>query len=309
VTDRVAQPRMTPSIHVGPGEQPELARAVETAGGSLVPLEGADGVVWANFQPESLPELPRSVRWVQLPSAGVEPWMRRIADTPQVTFTSAAGAYAPQVAEHALAQLLAGVRGIVAAARLPTWEIPEHRTLAGTTVAIVGAGGIGRALIEQLAPLDVEVIAVTRRGHDVPGAAETLPADRVGEVWSAADHFVIGAPATGATRRLVGARELAAMRAHAWIVNIARGSLIDTDALVAALRERRIGGAALDVTDPEPLPDGHPLWTLPNALITPHIANPEAALTRQLAERVRENVTRLAAGEALLAPIDAERGY
>jgi D-2-hydroxyacid dehydrogenase (NADP+) len=298
-----------PSIHVGPGDQPELARAVETAGGALSPLERADGVVWAGTRPDSLPDLPRSVRWVQLPSAGVEPWMRRIADTPQVTFTSAAGVYAPQVAEHALALLLAGVRGLVASARAQEWVIPPHRTLAGATVAIVGAGGIGRELIAQLVPHDVEVIAVTRRGHDVPGAAETLPADRVGEVWRRADHFVLAAPATGATRRLVGAGELTAMRAHSWIVNIARGSLIDTDALVAALRERRIGGAALDVTDPEPLPAGHPLWSLPNALITPHIANPDEELVRRLAERVRENVSRLAAGEALLSPIDADRGY
>ena len=298
---------MLPSIHVGPGEQPELARAVETAGGSVVSLGQADGVVWAGTKPDSLPDLPRSVRWVQLPSAGVEPWMDRISATPQVTFTSAAGAYAPQVAEHALALLLAGVRGIVDSARQRTWEIPPHDTLTGSTVAIIGAGGIGQALIAQLAPLTVDVIAVTRRGHDVPGAARTLAADRLGEVWGAADHFVIAAPATSATRHLVGAAELAQMREHAWIVNIARGSLIDTDALALSLRERRIGGAALDVTDPEPLPDGHPLWDL--ALITPHIANPEHALTRRLAERVQENVTRLASGEALIAQIDPERGY
>jgi len=273
----------------------------------VVSLGQADGVVWNGTKPDSLPDLPRSVRWVQLPSAGVEPWMERISATPQVTFTSAAGAYAPQVAEHALALLLAGARGIVDSARQKTWEIPAHDTLAGATVAIIGAGGIGRALITQLAPFGVEVIAITRRGHDVPGAARTLPADRLDEIWDAADHFVIAAPATDATRHLVGAPELAKMRSHAWIVNVARGSLIDTDALVEALRERRIGGAALDVTDPEPLPDGHPLWDL--ALITPHIANPEHALTRRLAERVLENVTRLASGEALLAQIDPERGY
>jgi D-3-phosphoglycerate dehydrogenase len=298
---------MSPSIHVGPGDQPELVRAVELAGGSVVSLGQADGVVWNGTRPDSLPDLPRSVRWVQLPSAGVEPWMERISATPQVTFTSAAGAYAPQVAEHALALLLAGARGIVASARQKTWEIPEHDTLAGATVAIIGAGGIGRALITQLGSFAVEVIAVTRRGHDVPGATRTLPADRLGEIWGAADHFVIAAPATDATRHLVGAPELAKMRSHAWIVNVARGSLIDTDALAEALRERRIGGAALDVTEPEPLPDGHPLWDL--ALITPHIANPEHALTRRLAERVHENVTRLASGEALLAQIDPERGY
>ena len=132
-----------------------------TAGGAVVSLGQADGVVWAGTKPDSLPELPRSVRWVQLPSAGVEPWMERISATPQVTFTSAAGAYAPQVAEHALALLLSGVRGIAASARRRTWEIPSHDTLTGTTVAIIGAGGIGRALIAQLAPHAVEAIAVT----------------------------------------------------------------------------------------------------------------------------------------------------
>jgi phosphoglycerate dehydrogenase-like enzyme len=99
------------------------------------------------------------------------------------------------------------------------------------------------------------------------------------------------------------------MPEHGWLVNVARGSLIDTDALVAALHAGEIGGAALDVTDPEPLPDGHPLWTAPNALVTPHVANPPGALMRHLAERVRENVRRFAAGEPLLAPIDPDAGY
>ena len=97
------------------------------------------------------------------------------------------------------------------------------------------------------------------------------------------------------------------MRAHSWVVNIARGSLIDTDALVEALP--RIGGAALDVTDPEPLPDGHPLWECANALITPHVANPPSTMERDLAERVRENVRRFAAGEELLAPVNPQDGY
>src|SRR3954452_2563833 len=138
---------MSPSIHVGPGNQPELTRAVETAGGSVVSLGQADGVVWAGTKPDSLPDLPRSVRWVQLPSAGVEPWMERISATPQVAFTSAAGASGPQGGERAPALLLAGVRGIVDSARQPTWEIPPHATLTGSTVAIIGAGGIGQAMI------------------------------------------------------------------------------------------------------------------------------------------------------------------
>ena len=173
------------------------------------------------------------------------------------------------MAEHALALLLAGVRGIAYYARTKTWDPRSERVLEGSTVAIIGAGGIGRVLIAMLEPHDVEIIAVTRSGRD-----GTLPVERLDEVWGGADHFVIAAPSTDDTKHLVGARELAAMKPHSWIVNIARGSLIDTDALVAALDAEQIGGAALDVTDPEPLPDGHPLWDSPRALITPHVANP-----------------------------------
>ena len=176
-------------------------------------------------------------------------------------------------------------------------------------MAIVGAGGIGRALITLLEPFGAEVIAVTRRGRDVPGAARTLPADRMHEALARARHVVIAAPATDGTRHLIGAPELAAMREDAWLVNVARGSLVDTDALVEALRAGAIAGAALDVTDPEPLPDGHPLWELPNVLITPHVANPAEAEKRAYAERVRENVRRLGAGEELLGVVDADAGY
>lgn len=295
-------------MHIGPEADPAIERAVREGGGTPAALEKADAVVWLDWRTDGFPELPDQVRWVQLPSAGVETWMPRI-DRDGPVYTSAAGVYAVPVAEHALGLLLAGVRGMVASARATSWE-PEHgRTLEGSTVAIVGAGGIGRALIELLAPHEVEVVAVTRRGRPVPGASRTLAADGLAGVWSQADHFVIAAPATGATRHLVGAEQLEAMPEHGWLVNVARGSLIDTDALVAALQADAIGGAALDVTNPEPLPDGHPLWTAPNALITPHIANPPSAMMRHLAERVRENVRRCAAGEELLAPIDPDAGY
>jgi len=297
-----------PAIHIGPSEDAKLAAAVRAGGADVAPLEGADAVVWFGG-PGELPELPASVRWVQLPAAGVESWMERVRSAPEVTWTSAAGAYATDVAEHALALLLAGVRGLARYARAASWDPQDDRLLEGSEVAIVGAGGIGRALIELLRPHDVEILAVTRRGIDVAGADRTLGAERLHDVWGMADHVVIGAPATDATRRLVGARELARMKPHSWIVNIARGSLIDTDALVAALQEERIGGAALDVTDPEPLPDGHPLWSSPRAIITPHVANPYSAQMRKLGERVRENVARFAAGEPLLAPVEQDRGY
>jgi D-3-phosphoglycerate dehydrogenase len=291
-----------PPIHVGPEPQDHLTDAVEAGGGRLVELDEAEGVIWAGGP--DFPEFPERVRWVQLPAAGVESWMDAVQAQPRIQFTSAAGAYATQVAEHALALLLAGVRGIVGYARTKTWSPGGDIVLEGSTVAVVGAGGIGRELMRMLEPHDVSVIAVTRSGRD-----GTWPVERLPEVWSAADHFVIAAPATDGTRHLVGADELAQMRPHAWIVNIARGALIDTDALVEALREERIGGAALDVTDPEPLPDGHPLWDEPRALITPHVANPPQTMERDLAKRVTENVRRFGAGEELLAPIERERGY
>jgi phosphoglycerate dehydrogenase-like enzyme len=239
---------------------------------------------------------------VQLPSAGVESWLGRV-DRERV-WTSAAGAYGLPVAEHALALMLAGARRLPDCARAETWTEPPARPLDGSTVAIVGAGGIGRALIGLLEPLDVKVLAVTRRGRD-----GTLPASRLPEVLPVAHHVVIAAPATADTRHIIGAAELEAMRDDAWLVNVARGALVDTDALVAALAAGSIAGAALDVTDPEPLPDGHPLWSEPRALITPHIANPWATLRRYLAQHVGENVARFARGEELLAGIDPDAGY
>ena len=298
-----------PVIHIA-GERPDLEAAVREGGGVTGPLDGADGLVWLGGDPSALPELPGSVRWVQLPSAGVEQWLRAGVVGDGAIFTSAVGSFGLPVAEHALALILAAAKGLKRSAVARSWDADgrDHvRALEDATVAIVGAGGIGRALISLLEPFGTEAIAVTRRGRPVDGATRTLPADRVAEVFPEADYVVVAAPATDGTRHIIGAAELAAMREDAWLVNVARGSLVDTDALVEALRSGAIGGAALDVTDPEPLPDGHPLWEL--ALITPHVGTPPGAEDRHFANRVRENVRRLAAGEELEGVIDAERGY
>ena len=291
------------TVHVAPEPDPEVEAAVREAGGEIAPLSEAGGLVWVGSNPDEFPDaLPDTVRWVQLPSAGVELWLDHIDRERQ--WTSAAPAFGRGVAEHALALMLAGTRRLHEFARARTWSRPEIHRLEGATVAIIGTGSIGRALIELLEPFRVEVLAVTRRGRD-----GTLPIERVGEIWPRAQFVVIAAPATAATRHLVGADELAAMRDDAWLVNVARGAVVDTDALVRALAEGSIAGAALDVTDPEPLPDGHPLWTEPRALITPHVANPDVTLMRDLAELAGEQVRRLAAGEPLLSPVDPDAGY
>jgi phosphoglycerate dehydrogenase-like enzyme len=302
---------MTPAIALLPASDDGLATAIEAAGGTVAPLDAADAVVlhnWGSARPELPDALPEGVRWVQLPAAGVESWVSALPDGPVVT--SATGAFALPVAEHALALLLAAARGLHTAARATRWDddLPA-RSLEGSTVAIVGAGGIGRALIELLAPLHVRILAVTRRGNPVPGAERTVPADQVDAVLPEADYVVLAAPATGASRRLMDADRIARMRSDTWLINVGRGSLVDTEALVAALDAGRLGGAALDVTDPEPLPEGHPLWGHPRALITPHVATTAGAERRHYTERVRENVARFAAGQELVGVVDRAAGY
>ena len=316
MNSRGGQQGSGPPIYVGPDGQfgseaaGSVREAVECGGGRVVsePKE-VEAIVWLG-SPSGLSEvLHESVRWVQLPSAGVESWLESGAIDDRRVFTSAVGAYSATVAEHALALMLAGARRLHECARATEWEERWGRLFAGSTVVILGAGGIGRALIELLEPFDNRILAVTRSGRDVPGATESHAAKDTDELWPRGDFFVVAAPATSATQHLIGAEELEAMQYHAWVVNVARGSLVDTDALVEALAAGSIGGAGLDVTDPEPLPEGHPLWTEPRALITPHSANPPDALVRRLKERVEENVSRYVAGEELIGVIDVEAGY
>jgi phosphoglycerate dehydrogenase-like enzyme len=252
------------------------------------------------------------VRVVQLPSAGVDAYVETMQATARdgLTFTSAKGAYSAPVAEHALALTLATLRSLQIRARASSWEREQRGiSLNGATVTIVGAGGIGTELLRLLQPFDVEVTMVRRTDEDVPGAARTITVDRLAEVLPTSDVVVVAAALTGGTRSLLGADEFAAMKDTAVLVNIARGPLVDTDALVTALAEGRIGAAGLDVVDPEPLPDGHPLWAEPRALITPHRANTNAMTEPLFQARVEANIRALAEGGDPEGVVDVEQGY
>ncbi|MFF2087101.1 D-isomer specific 2-hydroxyacid dehydrogenase family protein [Nocardia sp. NPDC058176] len=315
-------PESATTIAIGPDQAASrlLERAVVDAGAKVGELADAEALIWTGKPGDFPATLPPSVRWVQLPAAGIEDFFAAgvFAAHPDIEFTSAAGAFSHSVAEHALMLLLAGVRYLPEHLRATSWQqrefFPHVGSLRGKTVTIVGAGGIGRALIPMLAPLGAHVIAVNRSGRRVtgpgiPDEVETVPADQLGRVWSHTDHVVVAAPATAQTRHLIGADELARLKPSSWVINVARGSLIDTDALVDALTGGAIGGAGLDVTDPEPLPDGHPLWTLPNAIITPHDSNPPQLRLAAFADHVGANIARFVAGQPLLAIIDTDRGY
>jgi phosphoglycerate dehydrogenase-like enzyme len=286
--------------------------AVETGGGMVVSLaDDPEALVWLDSHDvgglgDALAAAP-GVRWIQLSSAGVE-LMREVIDRTR-TWTCAKGAYAQPVAEHALTLALAGLRLLPTRIGARSWGAQGGRSLFGERVTILGGGGIARSLLELLAPFGVEATVVNRSGNPVPGAARTVPVSEFDRTLGNALVVVLALSLTPETRGIIGAEQLGLMEQTAWLVNVARGGHVDTDALVEALQEGAIAGAALDVTDPEPLPDGHALWDLSNCIITPHTADTIEMVLPLLAERIRTNVAHFAAGEALDGLVDAEAGY
>ena len=293
-------------ITVFPDIRPVVTEAVRAAGGKLVELsEKTRGLVWMDGRRaaelgRALEENPQ-IGWVQLPSSGLnafaevlEPYIGREGPL----WTSARGAYSEPVAEHALALTLAVLRVLQFRARATGWMStaaekaarPREHSLYRANVLLLGAGGIAREFIALTAPFAPRVTVVRRSAEPVPGAARTVTGERLQEVLPDADVVVVAAALTGGTVSMIGREELAAMKPSAVLVNIARGGLIDTDALVDALASGAIAGAGLDVTDPEPLPDGHPLWSEPRALITPHMASPAVMSIPLLAQQVGLNV-------------------
>lgn len=304
-------------IAIAPAPNEVLADAIRAGGGSISPnAADADALVWTDpHRPDALRELLRSSspRWVQLPFAGIERFFTAGAIDHDRLWTCAKGIYGPATAEHALALVLAAARRIHEHARASSWRetgfgSPERR-LAGRTVLLVGTGGVGRSLVSFLRPLGAKVVAVNRSGTPLEGAVATEQVTGLPHLLGDADFVVIAAAATDATHKLFDKAMLEYMREDAWLINVARGSIVDTDALVQALRARTIGGAALDVTDPEPLPPGHPLWTTENALITPHVANTWDMALPELAALTTRNVRNFLAGRTLEGMVDVDAGY
>jgi phosphoglycerate dehydrogenase-like enzyme len=304
----------TPRIAIGPVRRPSAVEAVRAAGGEPADIDAdADALVWlAPMDTDGLRaalEKAPGARWVQLPSAGVEQFATAGVLDPARTWTCAKGAYAEPVAEHALTLALAGLRVLRRRATATSWGAPAGESLYDQPVTILGGGGIAASLIGLLAPFRARVTVVRRQPGHLPGAARTVQPGELREALAGALVVVVALALTPATERIIGAAELAAMRQGAWLVNVARGRHVDTGALVEALRAGSIGGAALDVTDPEPLPDGHPLWTLENCLITPHTADTAEMVERMLNARIAENVAAFAAGTPLSGVIDPAAGY
>jgi len=275
---------------------------------------GADGFY---ATPEFLARA-TNLAWVQAMSAGVDRYMSNavLVGSERIVLTNMQGVHGPAIADHAFGMLLALTRDLSfyareqEAARWTPGGTGRAIALQGKTMLVVGLGGIGTEIAERAAGFGMRVIA-TRRS-DAPGPVFV---ERVGRsedllaMLPEADVVAIAVPLTAATERMFGATAFAAMKPGAILINVARGRVVDTAALLDSLRSGRLAGACLDVTDPEPLPPDHPLWREPNVLITPHVAS-DAELTDARAwALLRENLRRFGAGEPLLNVVDKQAGY
>jgi phosphoglycerate dehydrogenase-like enzyme len=281
----------------------------------------ADGAeVYVGFGiPAELLRTGMALRWVHSGAAGVGGSLTPDMLESDVVFTNSAGIHGPPVAETVIGYVLHFARGLDQAVRAQargTWDKSAFdaadspvRELARSTVGVVGLGGIGREVAWRARALGARVVATRRRPEAVDGVELLTGPDALDRLLEVSDYVVLALPETGATRGLIDARALRLMGRDAVLINVSRGGLVDEGALASALSGRQIRGAALDVFSSEPLPPGHPLWTLSGTLITPHTSAYTHAFWEREAALLLENLRRYLAGESLLNVVDKRAGY
>ena len=286
---------------------------VSTIEEAVAAIAEAD-IAWVDLPPHGLTEqavaAATRLKWLFTAIAGLDSLDLGALRASGAIVTNGAGIIASAVAEYAVLGILAAAKRydqVVRMADRREWPVvaPGWIELSDTAALIIGHGSIGRAIGERLTAFGVAVTGVTRSGRDGTLTPDAWRA-RLGEF----DWVVLAAPSTGNTRAMIGADELAAMKPTAWLVNIARGDMIDDGALLAALAAKRIGGAFLDPTNPEPLPADHPLWSAPNCLISMHLSGrSQSGMFRRAAVRFLDNLGRWRAGEPMLHVVDLDVGY
>jgi len=300
-----------------PQEWPDAIAEIEAAGHTFVEdVHDADFLVF-NGGPGKFPDpLPENVRYVQATFAGIDALHEAGLIRPGgVRWACASGLYDDTVAESTIAILLAQMHMHKMITLAGQWSVRrdvdkrKQWLFDNKTVAIIGAGRIAVKLIEMLSVFGVRIIAVTRSGRTVDGADESYAIADVDRVWGQADVVVVLAPLTPETRHMINRDVFGKMRSNAVLVNVARGPLVHTDDLVEALRNGTIAGAALDVTEPEPLPDDHPLWDIETCMITPHTANTYTIIQERTGRLVVENAAAFEAGERMPNEVNLDAGY
>jgi phosphoglycerate dehydrogenase-like enzyme len=300
----------------------ELRQAVPTA--ELVVAQNtaeavrlvADADACYGFGTPEVVRAGKKLRWMQCPSAGVEGYIFPELVNSSIVLTNAQRLYAPEIADQAMAYLLSFTRSLPHFAgeqRQGSWGPREGvllDELQGKTMVIVGFGGIGTEIARRANAFGVRVLATDPKVTEKPDFLAELhkPAD-LHRLLPQADILVSAVPITPVTRKMIGDPEFALLKPTTILINVSRGGVVDTDALVRALREKRIAAAGLDVSDPEPLPKGHPLWQMANVILTPHTAGTSPGGFRRVRELFKENLRRFAAGETLKNVVDKQAGY
>ena len=300
-------------VAIEPKSDPVYEQAVASAGGEVATLsDRVSALIWTDYSaPEKLAQVLEQnpqIEWVQLPFAGVDAFAE-ILSAP-VRFTSAKGSYKEPVAEHALALSLALGRKIPVRVKATSWGKREAVSFYDSNILIVGAGGIAEELIGMLKPFRAR-ISICRNQADAPlaGSQEVFGLDQLGDKISQADLVVIACALTDKTRGLFNIELFSRMKPTAFLVNVARGPIIKSADLLDALDKGLLAGAAVDVTDPEPLPDEHPFFGRDDLIVTPHTADTKEIVMRHFALRVQQNVKAFLGQGPWIGEVDPERGY
>jgi len=270
-------------------------------------VAGPPGLAGSGSPASPVPGWPRGLAWIQTLSTGVDAYPHWMFDGPVVT--CGRGLHAIPIAEFVLASMLAVEKRFPAVwvTEAARWHRPTLGSLHGKTLGLIGFGAIGSAIAERAIPFGMRVIA-----HRRSGEAPSVPGVALGDLHrtvSEADHLVLAVPLTPATRDILGAEALAEAKPGVHVVNIARGGVLDQDALLAALDDGRVGFASLDVTDPEPLPAGHRLYGHPSVNVSPHLSAGGSANTQGFVSLFLDNLNRFLAGADLIGRVLPDRGY
>src|SRR5262245_45094078 len=274
----------------------------------------------ANYARPEFLRAARNLVWVQAHGAGVEYYLsvHELAETDRIVVTNMRGVHGPSIADHVFAMLLALTRDLPAylAGRAEgRWNregsgVLQPIALKGRTMLVVGVGGIGSEIARRAHGFDMRVLGIRRGDDPAPEFVERVGKPKDMLAFAAeADVVAIAVPLTAETTGLFGRTAFAAMKPGSFLINISRGKIVDTEALLEALRSHKLAGACLDVTDPEPLPKDHPLWRLPNVVITPHVSSHSELTDDRRWALFRENLRRFDAGEPLLNVVDKRAGY
>jgi len=244
------------------------------------------------------------LRWIQSSAAGMDHCLVPAVIDSDIIVTSASGLLADQVAEHTMALVLSWLRSLpvfIDAQKKREFVRRPTRDLTRTSVGIVGFGGNGRRVAQVIAPFQTRILATDMFPDDKPGhVAELWPENRLDDLLAESDIVLLNLPLNPSTYHLFDSLQLAKMKNDALLVNMARGQIVDTDALVAALTAGTIAGAVVDVTAPEPLSESHPLWNCPNLMITPHVGGQSRWRNDDVTDLLCENIRRFRNDEPLI---------